>query len=217
MVSAGAAKLLDELLHVIRDLLHYPHAAILLADETGKYLSPSIPRLSQTGWRNFQNRYCEEGITGWVAHRSPGRSGCSPRSRYIQGIVHGRSEIAVPLLIDKRLIGVLDVESEKVNAFSRRDLRILSLFATQAAVAIENARLYQECKEAKDRLQKLIESSSDAITTADIRGRWSSEQGREAIFGYKAAEVLGSRPRRSTQRPGRSAAHHGAATEKGTA
>ena len=104
----------------------------------------------------------------------------------------GRSEIAVPLLIGKRLIGVLDVESDKVNAFSRRDLRILSLFATHAAVAIENARLYQECKEAKDRLQKLIESSSDAITTADNRGRlvfWS--KGAEEIFGYKASEVLG--------------------------
>ncbi|HEU0005073.1 MAG TPA: PAS domain S-box protein, partial [Terriglobia bacterium] len=195
MVSAGAAKLLDELLHVIRDLLHYPHAAILLADEAGKYLFLQASRgYRKQVWRNFQIAIGKEGITGWVAaHHKPLVVPDVRRDpRYIQGIVHGRSEIAVPLLIDKRLIGVLDVESEKVNAFSRRDLRILSLFATQAAVAIENARLYQECKEAKDRLQKLIESSSDAITTADIRGRlvfWS--KGAEAIFGYKAAEVLG--------------------------
>ena len=96
------------------------------------------------------------------------------------------------MLIGKRLIGVLDVESEKVNAFSSCDLRILSLFAAQAAVAIENARLYQESKATKDRLQKLIESSSDAITTADNHGRlvfWS--KGAETIFGYKASEVLG--------------------------
>ena len=194
MVSAGAAKLLDELLHVIRDLFHYPHAAILLADEAGKHLFLQASR----GYRKqagsvFQIAIGKEGITGWVAaHRKPLVVPVRRDPRYIQGIVHGSSEIAVPLLIDKRLIGVLDVESEKVNAFSRRDLRILSLFATQAAVAIENARLYQECKEAKDRLQKLIESSSDAITTADNHGRlvfWS--KGAEDIFGYKASEVLG--------------------------
>jgi two-component system, NtrC family, sensor kinase len=195
MVSAGAAKLLDELLHVIRDLFHYSHAAILLADEAGKHLFLQASR----GYRKqvgsaFQIAIGKEGITGWVAaHRKPlVVSDVRRDPRYIQGIVHGRSEIAVPLLIDKRLIGVLDVESEKVNAFSQRDVRILSLFATQAAVAIENARLYQECKEAKDRLQKLIESSSDAITTADNHGRlvfWS--KGAEEIFGYKASEVLG--------------------------
>ena len=195
MDSIGAAKLLDELLHVIRDLFHYPHAAILLADEAGKHLFLQASR----GYRKqvshpFQIAIGKEGITGWVAaHRKPlVVPDVRHDPRYIQGIVHGRSEIAVPLLIGKRLIGVLDVESNKVDAFSRRDLRILSLFATQAAVAIENARLYQECKEAKDRLQKLIESSSDAITTADNRGRlvfWS--KGAEAIFGYKASEVLG--------------------------
>src|SRR4030095_10537001 len=195
VVSAGAAKLLDELLHVIRDLFHYPHASILLADEAGKHLFLQASR----GYRKqvgsaFQIAIGKEGITGWVAaHRKPLVVPDVRRDpRYIQGIVHGRSEIAVPLLIDKRLIGVLDVESEKVNAFSSRDLRILSLLATNAAVAIENARLYQECKEAKDRLQKLIESSSDAITTADNRGRlvfWS--KGAEEIFGYKASEVLG--------------------------
>ncbi|MCI0420009.1 MAG: PAS domain S-box protein, partial [Acidobacteria bacterium] len=145
-------------------------------------------------WRNFRIAIGKEGITGWVAaHRKPAVVPDVRRDpRYIQGIIHGRSEIAVPLLIGKQLIGVLDVESEKINAFSRRDLKILSLFAAQAAVAIENARLYQECKQAKDRLQKLIESSSDAITTADNRGRlvfWS--KGAEEIFGYKAAEVVG--------------------------
>jgi two-component system, NtrC family, sensor kinase len=195
MVSAGAAKLLDELLHVIRDLLHYPHAAILLADETGKHLFLQASHgYRKRVWRDFQIAIGKEGITGWVAHHRKPLVVPDVRrdSRYIQGVPDGRSEIAVPLLIGKRLIGVLDVESDKVNAFSRRDLRILSLFATHAAVAIENAWLYQECKEAKDRLQKLIESSSDAITTADNRGRlvfWS--KGAEEIFGYKASEVLG--------------------------
>lgn len=195
MVSEGTAKLLGQLLRVIRDLFHYRHAAILLADEAGKYLflQASLGYRGRAG-RNRPIAIGKEGVTGWVAaHRKPLLVSDVRRDpRYLRGIAHGRSEIAVPLLMGKQLIGVLDVESEKVNAFSRRDLRVLSLFASHAAVAIENARLYQECKEAKDRLQKLIESSSDAITTADNRGRlvfWS--KGAEAIFGYKASEVLG--------------------------
>ena len=116
MVSAGAAKLLDELLHVIRDLLHYPHAAILLADETGKHLFLQASHgYRKRVWRDFQIAIGKEGITGWVAaHRTPLVVPDVRRDpRYIQGIVHGRSEIAVPLLIGKRLIGVLDVESER--------------------------------------------------------------------------------------------------------
>jgi PAS domain S-box-containing protein len=64
--------------------------------------------------------------------------------------------------------------------------------ADQLANVMKNSRVYQECKQAKDYLQKLIESSSDAVTTADNRGRlifWS--KGAEEIFGYRASEVLG--------------------------
>ncbi len=147
VVPAGAEKLLSEILRVIQDIFHYPHCAILLADETGQQLHLKASR----GYRrevlhNFRIAVGKEGITGWVAaHRKPAMVLDVRRDpRYIEGVVHGRSEIAVPLLIGKQLIGVLDVESEKPKAFSRRDLRILSLFAAQAAVAIQNARLYEQ-------------------------------------------------------------------------
>jgi GAF domain-containing protein len=91
VVSAGAAKLLDELLHVIRDLFHYPHAAILLVDEAGKHLFLQASR----GYRKqvasaFQIAIGKEGITGWVAaHRKPLVVPDVRRDpRYIQGIVH---------------------------------------------------------------------------------------------------------------------------------
>jgi diguanylate cyclase (GGDEF)-like protein len=57
-----------------------------------------------------------------------------------------RSEAAIPLKIRDEVIGVLDIESDKLNAFSEKDLRMFSVFATQAAIAIENARLYDETK-----------------------------------------------------------------------
>lgn len=65
---------------------------------------------------------------------------------YYQGKKSIRSEAAIPLKIRGEAIGVLDIESDKLDAFSARDLRLFSVFASQAAVAIENARLYDETK-----------------------------------------------------------------------
>lgn len=55
-----------------------------------------------------------------------------------------RSELAVPLLIGKRVLGVLDVQSNRSNRFSDDDLQIMSTLATQVAIALENARLFEE-------------------------------------------------------------------------
>ncbi len=191
----AAKQLLDEILRVIQELFNTPHCAILLADDAGKNLYLEAARgYRKRNLKDFRIAIGKQGVTGWVAARRRALYVPEVRKdpRYIQGIAGGQSEIAVPLLIGKKLIGVLDIESEKPQAFTKNDLKILGLFATQSAVAIQNAQLYQESKRAKDYLQKLIESSSDAITTADTWGRlifWS--KGAEEIFGYKASEVLG--------------------------
>jgi signal transduction protein with GAF and PtsI domain len=55
-----------------------------------------------------------------------------------------RSEIAVPLLIRGRLLGVLDIQSDKPSAFTTQDLDVFETLADQLAVAIDNARLLEE-------------------------------------------------------------------------
>ena len=50
----------------------------------------------------------------------------------------------MPMLLKDRCIGVFDLESPELDAFTKRDVEILTLLASQAAVAIENARLYEE-------------------------------------------------------------------------
>ncbi len=62
--------------------------------------------------------------------------------RYIRLGESHRSELAVPLKVRERAIGVLNVESNRVNAFSPDEVLLLSVLAAQAAVAIENAHLY---------------------------------------------------------------------------
>ncbi len=64
----------------------------------------------------------------------------------LPGLEEVRSELAVPLKYKDQTIGVLDVESDRLAAFDERDLIVLEALAGQVAVAIENARLFQETK-----------------------------------------------------------------------
>jgi sigma-B regulation protein RsbU (phosphoserine phosphatase) len=74
--------------------------------------------------------------------------------RYIKVVDDVRSELAIPMLLKDRCIGVFDLESPELDAFTKRDVGILTMLASQAAVAIENARLYEELSANEARLDK---------------------------------------------------------------
>jgi sigma-B regulation protein RsbU (phosphoserine phosphatase) len=99
-----------------------------------------------------------EGIVGYAAlHREPVLvADVSQDPRYIRVVPDVRSELAIPMLIKDRLIGVVDLESPELDAFSKRDVEILTLLASQAAVAIENARLYEELRANEERLEREV-------------------------------------------------------------
>jgi sigma-B regulation protein RsbU (phosphoserine phosphatase) len=76
--------------------------------------------------------------------------------RYIKVVDEARSELVIPLLLQDRCIGVFDLESPELDAFSKSHVNILTLLASQAAVAIENARLYETIRSNEVRLEKEI-------------------------------------------------------------
>jgi sigma-B regulation protein RsbU (phosphoserine phosphatase) len=75
-------------------------------------------------------------------------------NRYINIVDDARSELVIPLLVKDRCIGVFDLESPELDAFSKSHVEILTLLASQAAVAIENARLYEKILEEEVRIEK---------------------------------------------------------------
>ena len=87
-----------------------------------------------------------EGITGWVAQQ--GKSAIVPDvsadKRYVPVHEHTRSELAVPLEINGVLSGVVNVDSDKPSAFDENDLALLTELASQAALVIHNAFLYEK-------------------------------------------------------------------------
>ncbi len=78
-------------------------------------------------------------------------------ARYVESHTESRSELVVPLKVGGRVIGVLNVESEEFDAFTEADQRLLSTLADQAALAIENARLYDETRRRLAREEWLTE------------------------------------------------------------
>ena len=99
-----------------------------------------------------------EGLVGYAAlHGEPVlASDVSADPRYIPLVADVKSELVIPLKLKDRVIGVVDLESPALDAFSKRDVEILTLLANQAAVAIENARLYEEVRANEERLEKEV-------------------------------------------------------------
>ena len=89
-----------------------------------------------------------------------------PRYVWIRGS-NTRSELTVPLIVAGKVIGVLDAQSERLNAFDESDLTVMQSLANQAAVAIENAQLYQSINRQVAQLTALQETNRAVAGTLE--------------------------------------------------
>jgi signal transduction histidine kinase len=108
-----------------------------------------------------------EGITGWVARTArPARVGdVTNDPRYVMLRPEVRSELAVPMEVNGELRGVLNVDSERPDAFSAQDQELLEALAAQAARVIHNTWLYEQLR-LKARLFESLASVSQIINSA---------------------------------------------------
>jgi sigma-B regulation protein RsbU (phosphoserine phosphatase) len=111
--------------------------------------------------------------------------------RYIRVVPDVRSELAIPLLLKDRCIGVIDLESPELDAFTKRDVEILTLLAAQAAVAIENARLYEEVRATQERLEKEVRFAQRVQVALLPAGPPKRLKGVDIAADFSAARELG--------------------------
>ena len=104
-----------------------------------------------------------------------------------------RSVMAAPLLIGNRLVGAIaSVDSDPAREFGPADLRLLNLFTSQAAIAIQNARLYTEAQRQKQYFEAVVLYSPVAIVTLGLNGVITSlNPAFEKLFGYSPADAVG--------------------------
>ncbi|MFN8454378.1 MAG: GAF domain-containing protein [Anaerolineae bacterium] len=141
--------LLNRVTEFIKERYSYDYVGVFLPDDSGEYLlaQAGIPALDQPGLRL---KIGQDGIIGWVAKncRLTRLDDVTQDNRYIhfEAVPLTRSELALPLLRGKTLLGVLDIRSNRVAAFRLDDLPVLQSLADQVAIAIQNASLYQSEK-----------------------------------------------------------------------
>jgi sigma-B regulation protein RsbU (phosphoserine phosphatase) len=134
-----------------------------------------------------------EGLVGYAAlHKEPVLvTDVSQDPRYIKLVPDVRSELVIPMLLKDRCIGVVDLESPELDAFSKRDVEILTLLASQAAVAIENARLYEEVRANEERLEKELRFAQRVQTALLPAGPPKRLKGIDVAAAFAPAREVG--------------------------
>jgi PAS domain S-box-containing protein len=211
--SLDLNEVLAEIARAAAQLMETPAVGLWVADEAARTLEPcafSDAELAATYPR--RRIKFDEGLPGWVATH---RQALIVPDVFADGRIlavewfqrHGlRSAYIVPIVHRDALLGVLAMNGREPFDLGDEDRELLESFVGQAALAIRNARLYEEARGARDFLRSIAEHSPAGIVTTDVRGRityWSPRA--EELLGYRADEVLG-RPVADLQRGGLGAA-----------
>ena len=165
---------LDELLQrvsgLLQKIIRFDIFAILLlepkTDELRIRFSIGHP---QEVVQNFRTRV-GRGITGLAAQRREAVlvNDVTAEPRYIGSVPEVRSELAVPLIVKNRVVGVLDIQAPELGYFSEEHARLLTLIASRIAIAIENARLYTRTSQQARILTVLNEISRELTAILDL-------------------------------------------------
>ena len=147
--------LLEHIAVLTRRLIDYRTFGILLLNEATGELEIKLA-IRYGDKLNLPTIKLGAGIVGYAAlHKQPVIvPDVSVDPRYIPLVEDCRSELAIPLLVKDRCIGVFDLESPELDAFNKEHVEILTLLASQAAVAIENARLYETVRANEVRIER---------------------------------------------------------------
>ena len=150
--------LLEKVGQLLRRLIDYQMFAVMLLDEKGDTL---ITRYAwRFGYAHAPTRRIpiSSGLVGAAVREWRGLNvpDVSKDPRYVPMNPETRSELVVPLFYKGRIIGVLDLEHTRTAFFNDEHERMLSTLASQIAIAIENARLYQAVKRQERQLEKDI-------------------------------------------------------------
>ncbi|MBI5935109.1 MAG: PAS domain S-box protein [Chloroflexi bacterium] len=193
-----AYELSQEIIELLEKTLSYGYGAVLLLEESNGRLIP----FAVTGFQKDEDFIKQgktfitshtprvgQGITGWVAeHGQTVRVGDVRKDERYYNLrdVGIRSEMCVPLFAGEKVIGVLNVETDRPDAYSKDDQRVLETVAAQISVAIQNARLLEETRLSRDRLAELSKKLVEAHETeARAIGRELHDQVGQMLTALK--------------------------------
>jgi len=175
--------LLERVAQLVSERFGFYHTGIFIVDETREWAELSAA--SSEGGRRMLSREHRlrvgaQGIVGDVAARGRSRIaldvGVDAAFFDNPDLPDTRSEMALPLRVGERVIGVLDVQSTEAEAFTEEDSAVLQSLADQIAVAIENSRLYRQMEDAAEAERRARGEAS--------RRTWEAYLAQRANLGF---------------------------------
>lgn len=158
------SQVLSAMLEVTQEVIPEGNVALLLLDQETRTLRVRADRGYLAGVAALSIPL-GKGVTGRCAQAAQAFvvNDVAAEPDYIPGVQGARSEIAIPMLAEGRVIGVLNAESRHAAAYTQDHVRTLSVIAQQAAVVLRSAQLYEE-------MRRL--ATTDALTGLDNRRRF---------------------------------------------
>lgn len=166
--AVSSSLVLDELLELIfresRSLVEFDTFMLALYDDSSREIDIRLHHNPQ-GRQPQRRQSLGVGIMGWVvSHNQPAfiRDWQKEGSEFKRIIIHigdtpqTQSLIAVPMAYRERVMGVLSVQSYAAGMFSQSHVNLLMTFASQAAIAIANARLFEELEHSRNELEQRV-------------------------------------------------------------
>ena len=149
-------ELLKHIAELVARLIDYQMFSILLLDATGEKLQHRFSLRFGENIHLKDDRALGLGVVGYAAQNKQAVlvSDVTKDARYIRVNPETRSELAVPLIYKDKVIGILDLEHTRRGFFTEDHRRTITTLAAQIAIALENARLYEEVEKQEKRLER---------------------------------------------------------------
>ena len=170
----------EEVVDILGDRLHWSHASVRLRNETSETLellafSGRHRQFPEAQFRAARARAAAmkygQGLAGWVIeHGQAVRSAdLENEPRYLRTFAGMRSGMYIPMKIGDRTIGCIAVESPEPQAFNEFDERLVATLGAQAAVAMENARLFAQTRQRLEHVSVLHQIDLVITSSVDLR------------------------------------------------
>src|SRR6266446_1532828 len=162
-------EVLQRILAIAHDYFHLRNVAIVLLDQRSQQLYVR----SQIGWDEGQDKIRMspgQGITGAAALKKQPvyAPDVSKDPRYFCSAKSTRSELAIPLMVRDEVVGVLDCQSDRLDHFDAETIDLLTLFSTQASMALQNARLYSLERRRASQLEAINAIAQQTTAVLDL-------------------------------------------------